>query len=45
VAAAEIVHERVPGTDRAHRAEPFQPAHRAQPRLEPTMIRAITQAI
>lgn len=38
VAAAEVLHERMPGTDHTRRAEPFQPAHRAQPRREPTVI-------
>jgi hypothetical protein len=38
VAATEVLHERVPGTDHARRAEPFQPAHGAESRLEPTVI-------
>jgi hypothetical protein len=38
VAAAKILHKRVSGADHSDRAEPFQPTHRSQPGLEPTMI-------
>ena len=38
VAATEVLHERVTGTDHARRAEPFQPAHGVESRLEPTVI-------
>ena len=38
VAAAEVLDERVPGTDDSGRVEPFQAAHRPQPGLEPAVI-------
>ena len=38
VAAAQVLHERVPGRDRAQRADRLQSAHRPQSRLEPAVI-------
>ena len=38
VAAAEVLHEGVAGGDPRGRAEPFQPAHRPQPGLQPAVI-------
>jgi hypothetical protein len=38
VAAAQVLNERMPATDRLGAAQPFQTAHRSRPRLQPTMI-------
>jgi len=38
VAVAEVLDEGVSDGDHRGRAEPFQPAHRAQPSLQPSMI-------
>src|SRR6266496_6808551 len=38
VAAAEVLHERVPGGDQCGGGEAFQPAHRPQPSLAPVVI-------
>jgi hypothetical protein len=38
MAAAEVLYEGMPAADHSYRAESFQPPHRPQPRLEPTMI-------
>src|SRR5829696_10205535 len=38
VAAAEALHEGMTGGDPRGRPELFQPAHRLQPRLQPSMI-------
>jgi hypothetical protein len=38
VAAAQVLDERMPSAHHSGRAEPFQPTHRSQPGLEPTMI-------
>jgi hypothetical protein len=38
MAAAQVLHECVPGRDDAQRGDRFQPAHRAKPRFEPTVV-------
>ena len=38
VAAAKVLHERVPGRDGAQRADRLQAAHRPKPRLESSMV-------
>jgi hypothetical protein len=38
VAASDVPGERVPGGDHLGGAEPFQPSHRPQPRLQPAVI-------
>jgi len=38
VAAAEVLHERVPGADHPCAAELFEATHRPQPGLQPSMI-------
>ena len=38
VATAEVLYERMAGGDTGRRPELFQPAHRAQPSLQPAMI-------
>src|SRR4051812_9080298 len=38
VAAAQVLHECVPGRDGACGGQSFESAHRPQPRLEPAMI-------
>jgi hypothetical protein len=37
VVAAKVLHERMPGGDACRRAETFEPTHRPQPSLQPTM--------
>jgi hypothetical protein len=38
VAAAQVLHERMPRRDGARGRDTFEPAHRPQPRLEPAVI-------
>ena len=38
VAAAQVLDERMSSANHSGRAKPFQPTHRSQPALEPTMI-------
>lgn len=38
VAAAEVLHERVPGGNDPYGLVAFQPVHRPQPRFQPTVI-------
>jgi hypothetical protein len=38
VAAAQVLDERMPGANHSGRVEPFEPTHRSEPGLEPTMI-------
>ena len=38
MAAAQVLYECVPGRDDAQRGDRFQPAHRAKPRFEPTVV-------
>ena len=38
VAAAQVLDECMPSANHSGRAEPFQPTHRSEPGLEPTMI-------
>jgi hypothetical protein len=38
VAAAQVLHKRVTGRDRASRGKPFQAAHRTQSGFKPTVI-------
>ncbi len=38
VAAAQVLDERMASANHSGRAEPFEPTHRSEPGLEPTMI-------